>query len=276
MDGLSFHADDDVSGFHAGSLGRAVRGYVPNACAALEFAARLAALHPHPEVGAAHPPLRYEREDDAAERARDGDGEAYALRAADDSRVDTDDPGRGVGQRAARVGRVDRRVGLDHVLYKPSALAPNGTPEGADDTSGHAPLEAERVPYSDDELADYEIPRVAQRGDRRLLLGLEAHDGEVARWIVAKHLGLCRGPVRERDLYISAGVPRPAAAQAAHDVAVGYGGGRVALDTDYHSAPAAASVGQADRDHRRLQPLRYVPYRPRIGVQLRVLEPRTG
>src|ERR671911_2884299 len=159
-DGLPFQADDHVSRFHAGPLGRTVRGYVPHACAALELAARLAALHHHPEVGAAHPSLRYEREDDAAERARDGDGEAYTLRAADDGRVDTDDPGRGVGQRAARVAGVDRRVGLDHVLYKPAALAPDGTPEGADDASGHAPLEAERVPYGDDELADHEIPRV--------------------------------------------------------------------------------------------------------------------
>src|SRR5829696_2504863 len=166
MDGLSFHADDDVSGFHAGPLGRAVRGYVPYACAALELAARLAALHDHPEVGAAHPPLRYEREDDAAERARDGDGEAYTLRAADDGRVDTDDPGRGVGQRAARVAGVDRCVGLDHVLYEPTALAPDRTPEGADHTRCDAPLETKRVPYRDDELADYQIPRIAQRRDR--------------------------------------------------------------------------------------------------------------
>src|ERR671917_111248 len=145
VDWLPFHADDDVSGFNAGPLGRAVRGYVPHSGAALELAACLAALHDHPEVGAAHPSLRYEREDDAAERARDGDGEAYTLRAADDGRVDTDDPGRGVGQRTPRVARVDRRVGLDHVLYEPAALAPDGTPERADHPRSNAPLEAEGV-----------------------------------------------------------------------------------------------------------------------------------
>src|SRR5918992_2635574 len=102
-DGLSFEADNDVSRFQAGPLCRAVRGDAPHAGAALEFSACLAALHDHAEVGTAHPSLRYEREDHAAERARDGDGEAYALRAADDGRVDTNDPGRGIGQRAARV-----------------------------------------------------------------------------------------------------------------------------------------------------------------------------
>src|SRR5215210_1704227 len=190
VNGLPFQADDDVSRFHAGPLGRAVRSDVPHAGSALELAARLTALNHHPEVGAAHPPLRYEREDHATERARYGDGEAYTLRAADDGRVDADDPFRCVGQRALRLARFDPRVGLHHVLYKPAALTPDRTPEGADYPRRDAALEAERVPDRDDQLADYELPRVAQRGDRRLLLGVEADDGKIARRIVAEHL--CR------------------------------------------------------------------------------------
>src|SRR5215211_6941295 len=190
VDGLPFQADDDVSRFYAGPLCRAVRGDVPHAGTALELAARLAALHHHPEVGPAHPSLRYEREHHAAERARDGDGEAYTLRAADDRRVDAYYPCRCVGQRAARVAGVDRRVGLDHVLYEPAALTPDRTPEGAYHPCRDAPLEAKGVPDRDDELADYEIPRVSQRGDRGFLLGVEADDGEIARRIVAEDL--CR------------------------------------------------------------------------------------
>src|SRR5215211_287072 len=189
VDGLAFHADDDISGFHAGPLGRAIRGDVPHARSALEIATRLAALHHDPEVGAAHPPLRDEPKDDAAERARDGDGEAYSLRAADNGRVDADDPRRGVGQRTARVAGVDRRVGLDDVLYEPPALAPDRTPEGADNPRCNTPLEAKRVPDRDDELTDYEVPRVAQRCDRRLIFGVEADDGEIARRIVAENVG---------------------------------------------------------------------------------------
>ena len=63
-------------------------------------------------------------------------------------------------------------------------------PEGADHPRSDAALEAEGVPDRDDELADYEIPRVAQRGDRRFFFGVEADDSEIARRIVAEHL--CR------------------------------------------------------------------------------------
>src|SRR5215213_251504 len=189
VDGLPFQAGDDVARFYACSLGRAVRGDVPYAGPALELAACQAALHHHAEVGAAYPPLRYEREDDAAERAGDRDGEAYALRAADDGRVDADHAGRGVGQGTARVARVDRGVCLYHVLYKPAALAPDGTAEGTDHARRDAPLEAERIPDGDDELADYEVTGVAERGHCRLLLGVETDDGKIARRVVAKHLG---------------------------------------------------------------------------------------
>src|SRR5215208_3297163 len=189
VDGLPFQAGDDVARFYACSLGRAVRGDVPYAGPALELAACQAALYHHAEVGAAHPPLRYEREDDAAERAGDRDGEAYALCAADDGRVDADHAGRGVGQGTARVAGVDGGVRLDHVLYEPAALSPDGTPQGADDARRNTPLEAQRVPDGHDELADHEVPGVAQRGHRRLLLRVEADDREIARWIVAEHLG---------------------------------------------------------------------------------------
>ena len=38
-------------------------------------------------------------------------------------------------------------------------------------------------------LADYEITRVAKHGDRRLLLGVETDDGDIAWRIVAEHIG---------------------------------------------------------------------------------------
>ena len=70
-----------------------------------------------PQVGAAHPAVGHQRPDDPAARVVDRHGEPEAP--ARDRGVDADDAGRGVGQRAAGVARVERGVGLDDVLDHP-------------------------------------------------------------------------------------------------------------------------------------------------------------
>ena len=80
--------------------------------------ARLWRQRPRPagdaDVGAAHAALAHQRADDAARRGVDRDGEAEAD--AGDRGVDADHAAEAVDERAARVARVQRGVGLDDVV----------------------------------------------------------------------------------------------------------------------------------------------------------------
>ena len=109
------------------------------------------------DVGAAEPALAHQRADDPPRRRVDRNGEAEPD--AGDGGVDPDDAARAVGERAARVARVERGVGLDHVLDDPRRRAGPGRQRAAerrDDTGRDRPGEAVRVPDRDDELADLE------------------------------------------------------------------------------------------------------------------------
>ena len=109
---------------------------------------------------------------------------------AGDRRVDADDPAARVGERAAGVARVERRVGLDDVLDEPagSAVARRERPaEGADDAGRHAAGEAERVADRDDELADPQPVGVAERRGGELAAG-RADDREVRERVATDDL----------------------------------------------------------------------------------------
>ena len=86
-----------------------------------------------------------------------------------------------VGERAAGVARVQRRVGLDDVLDEPARPAVargERAPEGADDARRHAAGEPERIADRDDELADAQPIRVAERRRRA---GRRRSPGSTAR-----------------------------------------------------------------------------------------------
>ena len=86
-----------------------------------------------------------------------------------DGGVDPDHPAPPVGERAARVARVERGVGLDDVFdeaARPTVARRERASERADDAGRHAAGEPERVADRDDELADPKPIRVAERGRR--------------------------------------------------------------------------------------------------------------
>ncbi len=110
---------------------------------------------------------------------------------AGDGGVDADDAPEAVGQRAAGVARVERRVGLDHVLDQPTGRARAGrqrAPERRDDARGDRAGEAHRAADRDHELADAERVRVPELGGSEVAR-LGADDGEVGERVLADDLG---------------------------------------------------------------------------------------
>ena len=104
-----------------------------------------------PEVAAEHPAVLHQLRDDLGGDV-DRDREADRLRAADDRGVDADHLAARVQQRPARVARVQRGVGLDHVgISRPVPSACCGP--ARDDAGRHGVLEAERIADRDRDLA---------------------------------------------------------------------------------------------------------------------------
>ena len=105
----------------------------------------------HADPAAPHAPFLDELGGDVL-RGVDPDGEAQALGRQDHRRVDADHLAARVGQWAARVARVDRRVGLNHLVEQAAVPRAERAAEGAHDARGHGALEAERVTDRDEEL----------------------------------------------------------------------------------------------------------------------------
>jgi hypothetical protein len=115
---------------------------------------------------------------------------------AGDRGVDPDDPAGGVRERAAGVPRVQRGVGLDHVVDEPDqpAVTDRHRPaEGAHHADGHRPGESHRIADGDHQLSDAQRVRVAEGGRRPgvaaggVRVG-DAQHGEVREWVGADHL----------------------------------------------------------------------------------------
>src|SRR5436190_24310573 len=89
----------------------------------------------------------------------DGDRKANAgagARRRDDGRVDADQPSRRIQQRPARIARIDRGVGLDHVGDLAAAAGRQPALERADDTAGQRLVEPEGITDRKRRLTDLE------------------------------------------------------------------------------------------------------------------------
>src|SRR5215211_3439177 len=78
-----------------------------------------------------------------------------------DSGVDADELSAHVDQRAARIARIDRRIGLDEILV--ALLADTRATEGAHKPRCHGLPEAEWIADRNHEVTDFEAITVAQR-----------------------------------------------------------------------------------------------------------------
>ena len=96
-----------------------------------------------------------------------------------------------VDQRAARVARVDRRVGLDHVLDREAVGSLDLPLERAHDSRRDGAVEAERVSDRDHRVADPHVRGVAQcQRLERLLVGVDLEQRDVRGGVTADDLGV--------------------------------------------------------------------------------------
>jgi hypothetical protein len=185
---------------------------------------------------------------------------------AGDRRVDPDDAAAAVRERAARVARVQGRVGLDHVLHHASGPGRERATQRAHDPGRHAPGEAHRVADRDDELADAQARCLAQLS-RDEALALQAEDRHVRQAIAADHVERDLPPVDERG---------GAAVRAADHVGRGQhepvGGDHHAGAGAVHSA-AAPSLPDPEARDRRDQTLGHRGHHPGVRVERLVVRP---
>ena len=107
-----------------------------------------------------------------------------ALGASEHRGVDPYDPPFAVEQRAPRIPRVDRGVGLNQIGERNTPLRIDGkfTPEGADDPCRHRVVETKGVTDGDDELTDSErlTPGQLRPGQ---VVPLNPQHSEVRFWV---------------------------------------------------------------------------------------------
>ena len=141
-------------------------------------------LRGYADEGAAHPAVPHQLAEHEA-CGIGGDGKADALRAHDHRGVHADDFAMRGHQRAAGIARVERGVGLDHVVDQPAGTRAQRAAERRDDARGHRRLEAERIADGDHQLSAPQPLGVAKRrgGERHRLI--DPQQGEIGIRVVA-------------------------------------------------------------------------------------------
>ena len=134
----------------------------------------------------------------------DRHGEADAGRLADladDGCIQADDLTPRVEERAARIAGVDRGIGLNDSLDRPSVLGLQRAIEAADDARGQGSFETERIAEGQNLLADQtrfeESPKL--RGKSFSAGDVDQEDGDIVGGVGTDELGVMLGAVEERD-----------------------------------------------------------------------------
>jgi hypothetical protein len=123
-------------------------------------------LRPHdPEPRPADPSMGHQRGDDPPGRVVDGHGQPDAD--AGNRGIDPDHAPRAVRECPAAVARVERGIGLDHLVDDATGAGRQGTSERGDDAGGDTAGEPQRVAQGNDKLADPQLGRVAEWHRRR-------------------------------------------------------------------------------------------------------------
>ena len=142
-----------------------------------------------PDIGAPHAPVPGDLAGDETRGVR-SHGEADALRAHDDRGVDADHFARRGHQRAAGIARIERGVGLHHVLDHPAGARLQRSSERRDDACGDRRVEAERIADGDRDLAALELGAVAEFGRGQRDVGFDPQERKIRVGIVAEHARL--------------------------------------------------------------------------------------
>jgi hypothetical protein len=96
---------------------------------------------------------------------------ANRLRLRDHRRVDADHPALGVDQRPAGISRIERGIGLNHIVHEPAGGGPQSAAERGNHARGHGLRVAERIADGDGHLSHLQGGGIAelhigQRGGR--------------------------------------------------------------------------------------------------------------
>jgi adenylate kinase family enzyme len=164
--------------------------------------------HRHAEVSAAYPAVAHQGRHDPPGRRVHRDGEPEP--GPGDRGVDADDPRAGVGEGAARVTGVERRVRLDNVLDDAVLADWQGPAERAHHTCGDRASQSQGTADRDYKLAHPELVGLTEVGGRGRR-SRHADDREVRQRVRAHDLERCRGAVGE---------DRSAAGRPADDVRI--------------------------------------------------------
>ena len=138
------------------------------------------------DVGAPHAAVPHQLAEHEV-RGVGRDREADALRALDDRGVDADHLAARGDQRPAGIARVERRVGLDHVVDQPAGAGAQRAAERRDDAGRHGRFEAERIADRDHELAAPQPLGIAERRGRQRDRRVDPHQRKIGIGIVADH-----------------------------------------------------------------------------------------
>src|SRR6185312_3013673 len=134
----------------------------------------------------------------------DGDGKADARRLVHsivgrDHRCDPDHLAARVQQRAARVARVHRGIGLDRVLDRNRLLTAHGA-DRRDDAARHGPVQPEGIADRVDLLSHDQVRAGLRQSGRHQVWCGDFHQREIVPWIHRQHLPFVRVLIPELHL----------------------------------------------------------------------------
>ena len=204
-------------------------------------------VHGGAEGGVVHHPAAMEDAEEVLDLVdRDGVGDADVHPAALLERaaaVDAHQASLGVEQRAARVARVDRGVGLDAVgVFQQRAGRGLVAVHAGDDPVGDGGLEVggqqEGVAHGEDPVAHAEPVAVGQLGGGEIVAAEEFDQGHVAGGVQSDQHGVVDLAVGHAALHVVAAGER--------DVEVGQG---IAVGGDDHAGAAPLAAGHKDGQH---------------------------
>ncbi len=120
-----------------------------------------------------------------------------AARLREDGGVDADQLAVEIDERAARIARIDRRVGLDEGR---DVAADTGAGERRHDAAGHGLADTEGIADREHQIADFEPIAVADFQHRQLLaLGIDLEHGQIGALVGDDNLGIELAAVVQDD-----------------------------------------------------------------------------
>ena len=135
-----------------------------------------------------------------------------ALRGQDNGRVDADDLTARIDQRPPGITRVQRGVGLDHVVHEATGLSSKGTAQSANDAGRDGALETVRIADRDRELAHADLAGFTQ-GYCSEIGRINPQDRQVCFRVFAHQVGIRSATVAQRDLDLAGAVDNVAIGQ---------------------------------------------------------------